>query len=455
MIKLFFILALLVVGTGSFAAEQAPTTATQAATNNPYPPQVTTWQNMYGYTPAYLSTPQATCDATVAWYYGGQATPNPVVKVTNIKYSCTGKLNGGAVDLQFVNAKTPYCLSGDTYDALTDSCSGLTCPDGFIQSSDRLTCTKKQCPAGWKLNTLTNMCVDVCNQYIGVENNEGMMIDPAKFQSYCDSSSCAWVFARASAKPTGYVINGLAYPAYDVWSKGAGLCSDANVSGQKDGSKSKDPKPTAPPCGDNEGVLTSSSGKVACVPEGTTTARKPEVKKTESKETKPNGEIITTEKKTVTDPATGATWTSTTSTSSTDGTTTKVENSGGNGTGGTGLGDNSGNEPGECAKEPDSPMCRKGTVKEKGKFGTDQDAKLEEAKAQLTAKFNEIRTNLQGALSASVGAGGGSLPCPPPITVLGRQISVCVNNYADQLSVIGSIIVFAAAIIAILLVVTA
>lgn len=86
---------------------------------------------------------------------------------------------------------------------------------------------------------------------------------------------------------------------------------------------------------------------------------------------------------------------------------------------------------------------------------TDQDSKLADAKAQLTAKLDEIKGNLQGVLSASVGTGGGSLPCPPPVTVLGRSINVCVNDYAGKLSIIGSIVVFAAAIVAILLVVTA
>lgn len=130
---------------------------------------------------------------------------------------------------------------------------------------------------------------------------------------------------------------------------------------------------------------------------------------------------------------------------------------GGNGSGsGSGSGDESGRgeDKGDCTLEPEAPYCKTGTVKEKGQFEEGQEAKMNEAKAAVTAKINEIRSALSSAFAASAPGGVGALPCPPPVSVLGRNISVCVSDYSDQLSVIGAIIVFAAAIVAILLVVT-
>ena len=207
------------------------------------------------------------------------------------------------------------------------------------------------------------------------------------------------------------------------------------------------PKPKGPKCLAGEGVLTSSSGAVSCVPEGVFGAKEPVEKDTLTKDDK--GNVI--KKNSTTDPVTGATTTTTTSTDANGNTSSTSTSSGAGGTG-----DNSGDEPGECAKEPDAPMCKKGQIKDKGKYGDGQDAKLAEAKAQLSAKFSEIRSALSNQFGGgSGGSSSGSLPCPAPMTVLGATISFCVADYAESLSVIGAIIVFAATIIAAIMVVSA
>jgi len=150
-----------------------------------------------------------------------------------------------------------------------------------------------------------------------------------------------------------------------------------------------------------------------------------------------------------------------TSSSSSTTTTTGPGGSGGGSstttTTGAGSDDGSGQgqDKGDCTLEPDAPYCKTGTPKEKGHFGNGQDAKLEAAKAAVKAKLSQIKTDLSAKFSANASGGAGSLPCPPPVTILGRAISVCVADYGDQLSVIGAIIVFAASIIAVLLVVSA
>lgn len=105
------------------------------------------------------------------------------------------------------------------------------------------------------------------------------------------------------------------------------------------------PETKEPPCAPGEGVGTSSSGKVLCVPEGTPNAPKPDVEKTVKKETYPDGSEKTTETTKTKDPTSGATDTKSTSTSTGGmagpaGTTTTTETS-------TGDGKGTGNEPGQ------------------------------------------------------------------------------------------------------------
>lgn len=105
-------------------------------------------------------------------------------------------------------------------------------------------------------------------------------------------------------------------------------------------------QPKEPPCGPTEGVLTSSSGTVSCIPEGTPSPRKPQVEEKKKKEVFPDGSVKETNTKKTTDPKTGASHTHTT-TSSTGGmagpagTGTSTETDGkatdaGDGTGGDG-----------------------------------------------------------------------------------------------------------------------
>lgn len=110
--------------------------------------------------------------------------------------------------------------------------------------------------------------------------------------------------------------------------------------------------PKEPPCAATEGVLTSSSGKVACVPYGTPSPRKPDVKVREKKETFPDNSTKTTTETKTTDPKTNASHTHTTTTSSGGmagpaGTTEGKESETGDGNGGDGDGDCEGDDCGE------------------------------------------------------------------------------------------------------------
>jgi len=110
-----------------------------------------------------------------------------------------------------------------------------------------------------------------------------------------------------------------------------------------------------PKCAAGEGVLTSDTGTVACVPAGVPDTRTPIYTETKTVETFPDGSTKTTTTGTTTDPGTGATATNTTSTSTgglsgTAGTTTTSSGT----SSGTGEGGGAG---GECEEHPTTIGC--------------------------------------------------------------------------------------------------
>lgn len=347
-----------------------------------------------------------------------------------------------------------------------DSHGTLSCPSGVPKDDGSNYCQVKTCPSGYDGPMTIDGVPDMCRPAVKCEpsqiNRDGVCVcDPAHLASF--PTAYGGAMEGTGESPSSACVGGCMRNTGDFclgggdkwWCSGGSWTAQTCTGGPTD---TKMPENKKPPCAATDGVLTSSKGTVACVPEGTPSARKPDVAKTEQKQTAADGTVTTTEKTTTKDPATGATTTTTSTTTTAPGgatsTATSETSSGSNGMF-KGTGDNSGNEPGQCAKEPDSPMCKKGTVKEKGQFDSAQGAKLQEAKDQLTAKFNEIKLAASAAFTASTSSGSGTLPCPAPITVLGKPVSLCVSDYSNQLSVIGAIIVFAAGIIAILLVVTA
>jgi len=191
-------------------------------------------------------------------------------------------------------------------------------------------------------------------------------------------------------------------------------------------------KPKEPPCGASEGVLTSSSGKVACIPEGTPSPRKPDVKVREKTETYPdNSKKTTTETKT-TDPKTNASHTHTTTTSTGGmagpaGTTEGKESETGDGNGGDGDGDCEGDDCGEGEYEPGEFPETEGLYTKKYEDGIQGvlDARYAEVQnSQLFSLVGKlIPTNVPNAgtctpfsLSMNLGAGmnygGGTIEFP-------------------------------------------
>lgn len=136
-------------------------------------------------------------------------------------------------------------------------------------------------------------------------------------------------------------------------------CSGADTATDFQNADKAPPKPQKDaPCATGEGVMTSSSGKVSCVPPGNPDASTPTVKKETKTDTFPDGTTKTTTTTTTTDPNTGATAQTVSSTSTggqsgTAGTTTSKSNSGGTDANGDGNGDGDGD--GDC--DPTLNFC--------------------------------------------------------------------------------------------------
>lgn len=222
--------------------------------------------------------------------------------------------------------------------------SGLGCPEGYTPDANGTTCTKpdadKCAPtkdkytSGWVSYTGSkvptgNVCIDGCNY------QQNAMIDQ---DDRIGTDGRIW----AQVGQTGLGTS----------------CTDGQT-GQTPDQKNKDSKPT--PCGATDGVMTTSSGKVLCVPEGTPDARKPDVKVKTKTETYPDNSSKQTTETTTRDPQTGATSTNTTTSSTPKpdgtegqagpvGTTTGVATSGS----GNGNGDGEGCDPTKqaCGKKP-------------------------------------------------------------------------------------------------------
>lgn len=188
---------------------------------------------------------------------------------------------------------------------------------------------------------------------------------------------------------------------------------------------------TATPDNAMDKVTTNKKSTTTTNPDGTTTT------KTESTETTtgPDGTQVTKKSE---------------SSVTKDGAGNVIGTSGSNSTG-SGSGKSDSGQVGDCTLEPDAPHCRKGTVKAKGKFES-LDPKVAEAKAAFQSYFDTVKIQAKAAVGTFSGSGGGSLPCPAPIQVLGRPFTICAAKYESQLSVIGLIVMFIAAVASVFIV---
>lgn len=214
------------------------------------------------------------------------------------------------------------------------------------------------------------------------------------------------------------------------------------------------PETKEPPCAPGEGVGTSSSGKVLCVPEGTPNAPKPDVQKTVKKETYPDGSEKTTETTKTKDPSTGATDTKSTSTSTGGmagpaGTTTTTETSTGDGKGtGTEPGQGDGDGDGDC--EGDDCGGGEGFKGPEGDLYEKKDRTMKDALEDFSAAVSDSPVMVAARNWFSIGGmpascGGLSVTVPYLDTTISADSIFCGEYGALIMQIAGAVVLAAAA----------
>lgn len=258
---------------------------------------------------------------------------------------------------------------GYTYRADSGSLSQITstCPAGYTPDSGGTTCSRPDCPNGAARNpdgTCMTACQEVASLLNGTTAWYSVPVGSGQAMgSYCDSG-CAVTLGVAG---TGYYTDGKnnSFQRTKHYS-GSSCTNEPNAPSQFAPDKPKPPVPEKkPPCAPGEGVMTSSSGTIGCVPEGTPNSNPPVVKKEKETKTNADGTAATTETTTTRDPSTGVEQKSSTATTKdANGNTTGVTSS--SGTTGTTTAGNP-EKPGDsdfCQKNPGLDICKGNLNKE-------------------------------------------------------------------------------------------
>lgn len=249
-------------------------------------------------------------------------------------------------------------------------------------------------------------------------------------------------------------------PSIDAQIAKAAPLAPPDTSGTGADGKTPDPKNTpqnaADPvaCGSAGGSYIVYNGVGKCLDNSTldpnTGNQMPGVtsKSKTSSTTNPDGTntITTDDESVIKDPKTGQTITIKKGTTDTiqpggspvpgkSGSTSSTETGDGSGSGSGGKSD----AKGQCALEPDSPLCKKGTFKDKGTFESRAD-EIEAAKTGLLNAFNRIRGEASALFAGALPGGVGSLPCDEGVNLGWTKFSVCLREFESGMSVIGVVI---------------
>ena len=331
---LYFVLGLSLGGLVTLAHAE-----TIAATTNAWETSPADWgDGSYG--APFYSTPEAYCQA----YTAGDTTTRMSA------YSAVCYRSGGSFDANVTKA----CARG--YSA---TLTGSPNADGSCYKAG----TSYSCPSNWILSGSTCTRPDTCvpadlgegwyargKDETGLTNND-----------YCESG-CVVQLALVIGSSSDYYYNSTT--RWDKYSKSrtSTTCTGSTPTPTGSTSPPKDPE-KKPPCAQGEGVITTSSGQVLCVP-AATSPDQPKVNTSTKKTDYPDGSSTTTN---VTQTCTGEGACSTTTTTTTTG-------AGGGGTAGQAgtpgttktTDDKQKSDTSDfCAKNPTLQAC-KGGISEEG-----------------------------------------------------------------------------------------
>lgn len=450
------------------------------------------------YSVGYHESVQAVCDAVVARSPGtGPATVYTTVDGSSC-YNVNGAYLGMAVGI--------YRCSDGSAPVNNNQCSVLSCPDNSWTLNGNI-CTRLACPSGQYASGNQCLCANgaqvgsdgvTCCPMVG-DGNAGAAMQwcwvGSPSASTCDSTGSNGCAVRCNnvtfqkGDPNSVQIfprqalgQSCTYTGSKaVESLGGGELTNDQLKAVDEATK--DPAKADSPEGclaSGQGYVTGSSG-TKCVPSGDTGVVKKETSsnvatdsannKTTSEQTKqyeagPNGTGIETTTETVTNPDGSKTKTTTTTQKNPDGTVTESKTSETFNPDGSKSGEETSksDDPADdycsdnpdsvlckgfsdpCKEFPDSRLCRVGEIAPKGSF-SDNSGRVDVARQAFADYFADVRSEASGLLG-SVSGGGGSLPCPPSITVLGHSVQICASKYSSELSGIGSVLVAVATLVA-------
>jgi len=127
-------------------------------------------------------------------------------------------------------------------------------------------------------------------------------------QTYCDNGCMVGLNAPSGSNNPGFsYTNGQQrLQKYEIVYPGAQCTGGTPLPSATEPAKTPPEPPKRPNCSPNEGVVTSSTGQIHCVPEGTPASKPPIVTKEQQTKTNADGTTTTTETTTTRDSQTGA-----------------------------------------------------------------------------------------------------------------------------------------------------
>lgn len=120
---------LLLLGVLLAGVVELSSAASQLATQRTYSPASILWDDAFGHL-RKQTDPEALCQTTGIWYYGGQATYTGMTSVTTVQKKCNFTYRGAANSWFIYGAA--QCRTGDGFNVTTGLCFALACPVGWV-----------------------------------------------------------------------------------------------------------------------------------------------------------------------------------------------------------------------------------------------------------------------------------------------------------------------------------
>lgn len=309
----WFLLSFLItvlVGIGTARAE------TIAATATGNPDKVVYW---YGGNPTRVwSDGNAACQYLGPANYPASYGPWTTTYNAPSNISCTAEgpsrpYAGWGFGIGQISA-CPTGGNGELHDGSSTCSTIYSCPStggwSLSGSGASSVCTRPDCTAD-QTRDANGVCGDKCAGETGSSSAWYSFPRSTGFQTgnYCENGCTVGLSPSGAGVQYSLYYTATKVTMYGTKTKLGYSCSAGGSTPvmPEQGTATPPEPPKKPVCGATEGVLTSSSGTVACVPAGTVNAETPSVQTSKKTESFPDGSAKTTETTVTRAPSTGAT----------------------------------------------------------------------------------------------------------------------------------------------------